>query len=190
VEQIIRSLSCKADAPILGRSFQGKAAVRFITFADHRILTATAQELPLESRARLIPEERLEAALLLGDRDTVEGLVREEDAGIAWQRREYLYSQAPARNRQLVQELQSLYRGKCQICLWDPKDKYGESLCHGHHIHWLSRGGEDIRENMVLICPNHHSAIHGCDAHFDYGDMAFEFGNHREALCINHHLVS
>jgi 5-methylcytosine-specific restriction enzyme A len=188
VEQIIRSLSCKAEALILGRSFQGNAAVRLITFEDHHILTKAARDLPLEARARLIPEERLEAALLLGDQDAVEGLVREEDYGIAWQRREYLFRQAPVRNRQLVQELQTLYQGKCQICLWDPRDRYGESLCHGHHIHWLSRGGEDTRENMVLICPNHHSAIHGCDAHFDYRDMAFEFGSPREALRLNHHL--
>ena len=188
VEQIIRSLSCKAEALILGRSFQGNAAVRLITLEDHCILTTAAQDLLLESRARLIPEERLEAALLLGDQDAVEGLVREEDSGIAWQRREYLFRQAPVRNRQLVQELQTLYQGKCQICLWDPRERYRESLCHGHHIHWLSRGGEDTRENMVLICPNHHSAIHGCDAHFDYRDMTFEFGNRREALRINHHL--
>ncbi len=189
VEQIIRSLSCKAEALILGRSFQGNAAVRLITFEDHRILTTVARDIPLEPRARLIPEERLEAAFLLGDQDAVEGLVREEDAGIARQRREYLFRQAPVRNRQLVQELQALYQGKCQICLWDPKDRYGESLCHGHHLHWLSRGGEDIRENMVLICPNHHSAIHGCDAHFDYRDMNFEFGSRREALRINQHLA-
>lgn len=120
----------------------------------------------------------------------MESLVREEEYGITWQRREYLFRQAPARNRQLVQELQELYQGKCQLCLWDPRDIYSESLCHGHHIRWLSRGGEDSKENIVLICPNHHSAIHGCDAPFDYRDFAFEFGAHREQLRINHHLVN
>lgn len=34
--------------------------------------------------------------------------------------------------------------GHCQICRWDPVDKYGEPLCEGHHIQWLSRGGDDI----------------------------------------------
>jgi len=190
VEQIIRSLSCRASAPILGQSFQGNAAVRLITLEDHRILSLVARNLPLEPRARLLPEERLEAALLLGDEEAVEGLVREEEYGIAWQRREYLFRQAPARNRQLVQALQELYRGQCQVCLWDPRDRYGESLCHGHHLHWLSRGGEDSKENIVLICPNHHSAIHGCDAPFDYGELAFDFGNYREPLQVNHHLVN
>jgi len=188
VEQILRNLSCRANAPVLGQSFQGNAAVRLITQEDHRILTAVARNLPLEPRARLLPEERLEAALLLGDEEAVEGLVREEEYGIAWQRRAYLFQQAPTRNKQFVQELQESYQGRCQICLWDPRGRYRESLCHGHHIHWLSRGGKDDMKNMILVCPNHHSAIHGCDAPFDYRDFAFEFSKHREPLQINHHL--
>jgi predicted HNH restriction endonuclease len=83
-----------------------------------------------------------------------------------------------------------MYQGRCQLCLWDPRDKYGESLCHGHHLRWLSRGGEDILGNMILICPNHHSAIHGCDAPFDYRDLAFEFDHHREPLQVNVHIVN
>ena len=101
-EQIIRSLSIKANAPVLGASFQGGAAARTITTADHRILAATARDLPLEPCARILPEERLEAALLLGDRTAVEVLVRREPVGIAEARREYLYRQAPVRGRQLV----------------------------------------------------------------------------------------
>ena len=42
VEQIIRHFSMKADAAILGRSFQGKAAVRPLTPADHQILAGAA----------------------------------------------------------------------------------------------------------------------------------------------------
>lgn len=51
VEQIIRHLLCKADAPVLGQSFQGRAAVRPITLEDHQLLTAAAKDLPLEPRA-------------------------------------------------------------------------------------------------------------------------------------------
>lgn len=190
VDQIIRSLSVHARSDVLGQSFQGYAAVRLINEDDHRILTATAKNLPLEPRARILPEEQLEASLLLNDEEAVQNLLQDEDAGIARQRREYLYRQAPTRNKKLVRELQKMYDGKCQVCLWNPKGVYGEFLCHGHHIHWLSRGGEDTIENMILICPNHHSAIHGCDAPLDYGDMAFEFGNHREPLRLVRHQVS
>ena len=42
---------------------------------------------------------------------------------------------------------------------------------------------------MVLICPNHHAAIHRDDAVFDYADMAFTFGNGlAESLQVNRHL--
>lgn len=189
-EQIIRNLSCKTEAAILGRSFQGHAAVKLITEEDHRLLRAATKDLPLEPRARILPEERLEASLLLGDEQEVKNLVEEENPGVAESRREYLYSQAPVRNRQLVEDLRNLYEGRCQICLWHPRSVYGKHLCHGHHIHWLSRGGEDSKENMVLICPNHHSAIHGCDAQLDYSSMSFNFGNREEPLRLAFHDLS
>jgi 5-methylcytosine-specific restriction enzyme A len=188
IEQIIRNLSCKADAHILGQSFQGKSAVKSITQQDHLILQAAARDLPLEPRARILPEEKLEAALLLQDPLAVENLILKEHAGIAEERRAYLYSQAPSRNHYLVEELQDLYEGQCQICLWHPRQHYGHSLCHGHHIHWLSQGGEDELANMILVCPNHHSAIHRIDAPMDFHDMSFDFGMRREYLQLNLHL--
>src|SRR5690606_36430463 len=102
----------------------------------------------------------------------------------------YLYESVNVqRARRNVEELKKLYDGRCQICLYDPKRRYGHSLCHGHHIQWLARGGADELENMVLVCPNHHSAIHRDDAPFDFRDLAFIFGNSpRESLAINPHL--
>ncbi len=188
IEQVIRHLSVRAGADVLGRSFQGHAAVRAITEEDHRILAEVASDLPLEPRARLVPEERLEAALLLGDEDAMKELLREERPGLAEARREYLFSSAPTRNRELARRLQQMYEGRCQVCRWDPLDAYDCALCQGHHIHWLSRGGEDDITNMALLCPNHHNAVHGVDAQFDYKDMAFVFPTHRETLALNLHL--
>ena len=162
IEQVIRSLSLKTDAVYLGQSFQGHAAVRRIGTADHFTLMAVAKYLALESRAYILPEEKLEAIVLLGDVTAVEKLVRIEPSGIAEKRKEYLFGPAITRNSQLAQKLHDPYEGKCQICLWNPKDKYGHTLCHGHHIQWLSRGGDDELENMALVCPNHHVAIHRC----------------------------
>ena len=68
---LIRSLSVTAKADVLGRSFQGNAAVRAVSEADHLRLLAYADSLPLEPRARLLPEEKLEALLLAGDEDAV-----------------------------------------------------------------------------------------------------------------------
>jgi hypothetical protein len=41
---------------------------------------------------------------------------------------------------------------------------------------------------MILVCPNHHSAIHKIDAPLDFSDMAFDFGVRRERLQLNSHL--
>ena len=67
---------------------------------------------------------------------------------------------------------------------------YGKDLTEAHHLHWLSRGGEDIAENLVLLCPNHHRAVHSCDAPFDYADLAFVFPSHRERLKLNAHIAA
>jgi hypothetical protein len=188
VEQIIRQLSCKTNARILGRSFQGGAAVKPLTIEDHQILVAAAQNLPIEPRARILPEEKLEAGLLLGDSDKISQLIKQEPHGIAEARQKYLYQQAPNRTPQLVANLHALYHGRCQICLWNPVDIYGNTLCHGHHVHWLSRGGEDSMENLMLVCPNHHAAIHKLDAPLDYKDFSFDFRTHREPVQLDYHL--
>lgn len=187
-EDLIRSLSCKTDAKILGRAFQGNAAVRQISQADHNSLLEFSRNLLIEPRARLLPEDKLEAELLLGDTKTVEKFLRTESAGITKKRLQYLYQQAPARNKRLLDKLQLTYKGKCQLCRWAPRDKYGRFLCQGHHLQWLSRGGRDVLSNMVLICPNHHIAVHRCDSPFDFEQFSFLFQNHKEPLRLNLHL--
>jgi 5-methylcytosine-specific restriction protein A len=187
-EHLIRGLSCSAKADLLGRSFQGRSAVRAIAKADHRLLHAFAKSLRLEPRARLIPEEQLEAEIANGSQEDVRQLLEDMPHGIARDRLEYLYTKAPTRSRRFSLALHDLYNGRCQICLWDPCAQYGRPLCQGHHIHWLCRGGDDNLQNMILVCPNHHAAIHRCDASFDFEDMAFVFPNYRGTLRINNHL--
>jgi 5-methylcytosine-specific restriction protein A len=188
IENVIRSLSVKSNAQILGQSFQGYAAVKQISQSDHDVLNSLVKYLPIENRAKILPEDNLEASLIMGDVQGVMELVKNEKPGIAEQRIKYLYSQAPARNKKLVENLHEMYSGKCQICLWDPVNKYGNSLCEGHHIQWLSRGGSDELSNMVLVCPNHHSAIHRTDAPLDYDDLGFDFTTHKEYLNLTDHL--
>lgn len=188
LEHLIRTLSIKAKASILGRAFQGLAAVRQLSIRDHQILSAYSKNLEIENRAKLLPEEQLEALLVNRDNKAVYKLIKSVPAGVSEKRIEYLYSTVPKRNIRLVKELQDIYEGQCQICKWDPRDKYGHFLCEGHHVHWLSRGGEDKMKNLVLVCPNHHSAIHRVDAPFDYGNLTFKFASHSEKIVLNRHL--
>jgi 5-methylcytosine-specific restriction protein A len=189
ISLLIRSLSVTAKADVLGRSFQGNAAVRALSEADHLRLLAYAESLPLEPRARLLPEEKLEALLMAGDEDAVARLLHDEPAGIAEERRRYLTREAVRRDRDLVDHLRELYAGECQICGWAPRTQYGAEICEAHHVRWLSRGGDDALSNLVLICPNHHRAIHRCDAPFDFEHSAFVFPNVTEGLTTVHHVL-
>ena len=174
---------------MIGSSFQGFAAVRRLTPADHQALVEYARHLPLEPRARLLPEEELEARILLGDPDAVTRPITAEAPGIADERRRYLFEQAPRRNPQHVEELRELDGGMCQLCGWNPKSVYRRNLCEAHHVHGLNRGGHDALHNMVLICPNHHRAIHRTDAPFDWPDASFVFPRNREPVQISHHAL-
>ena len=174
---------------MLGRSFEGRAAVRRLYEADHLALLAYAEPLPGEPRARLLPEERLEALLLAGDDAAVAHLLHDEPAGMAEERRQYLLTQVARRDRALAEQLRELYDGECQICGWAPRRSYGVEICETHHLRWLSRGGSDVIGNLVLLCPNHHRAVHRCDAPFDFGNAAFVFAATREGFrTIRHEL--
>lgn len=186
---LVRNLSVKANADVLGRSFQGAAAVRPLQAADHQMLRDYAAAIPLEPRARLLPEERLEALLLSGDESMVTRLLVDEPAGIADERRRYLMSRVVRRDRELVEELRELYGGRCQICRWSPRGLYAAELCEAHHVRWLSRGGGDALSNLVLICPNHHRAIHRCDAPFDFEVNGFMFPAASEPLALAEHVL-
>jgi 5-methylcytosine-specific restriction enzyme A len=187
-EPVIRSLAVRASGRYLAQSFQGHAAVRAINEADDQVLERFAERLPVIERVAIYPEDELEARLVLGEMATPH--VRREDDASRNSRLTYLYeSLTTTRARRHVEHLQDLYVGRCQVCCYDPRGRYGHPLCHGHHIQWLSRGGDDALENIVLICPNHHAAIHQDDAVFDYRRLTFEFANGLiEPLRLNDHL--
>ena len=128
VEPLIRSLSCGPKADVFGRSFQGRSAVRMLSDADHALLQIYTATLPQEPRARLLPEDDLEQALVTGSAEDVQHLIQHTPNGLARARMEYLYTRAPTRSRKLANDLHELYDGRCQICLWNPCEKYGSNL--------------------------------------------------------------
>jgi len=60
-------------------------------------------------------------------------------------------------------------KGKCMLCSKDApfKDKDGTPFLEGHHIEWLSKGGQDIEKNVVALCPNCHRKMHVLDLEND-----------------------
>lgn len=187
-EELVRHLRVTTRADILAQSFQGHRAVKPLVESDHRLLMEFARDLPVLEQVRIYPEDEFEARLLLGH-DARGAIVRESSTEYGMRLRYLFETVDVTRVRRHVERLQQVYAGQCQICLFDPRDRYGRNLCHGHHIHWLSRGGDDAFENLVLVCPNHHAAVHQDDATFDYEDLAFRFSNGLvEPIELNHHL--
>ncbi len=190
IDQLIRKLSLQVRSDPIGRSFQGPAAVRQLNAADHALLAAAADMLPDEPRAKLIPEDRFEALALAGDADEVLRLLAAESPGMAAERRAYLYGPVVSRARSWARTLRKLYDDRCQLCGWSSRASYETEVCEAHHLHWLSRGGPDEIQNLVLLCPNHHRVVHRVDAVFDYRDQAFVFSKaRREALRVAGHLA-
>lgn len=110
-----------------------------------------------------------------------------ESPAVAAVRRERL-SEAYDRDQSLVRELRRKYQGKCQICDSEPfKGQFG-LISEGHHIQWLCRGGSDSLDNMMLLCPNHHAAVHAADPSFDRTKLEFRFGSKTVPIRLNHHL--
>src|SRR5690606_16795183 len=116
----IRSFDIPTNAPALGASFEGLGAVKWITAHAHEELVRYSENLALEPRARLVPEEQLEALMFAGEKESIDGLIQAESPEVAQARKEYLSQERIRRNRDHVEDLRKRYRGQCQVCRWDP----------------------------------------------------------------------
>lgn len=60
-------------------------------------------------------------------------------------------------------------KGYCDLCCkrgpFD--DKEGRPYLESHHVQWLSRGGKDVIDNIVALCPNCHRKMHILDDPID-----------------------
>lgn len=155
------------------------------------LLAAKTDSLQPEPRAATVPnEDKLESALNADEPSQLQLLLRDEGGGYGYDAKTRI-GKSYERNRQLVSELHRIYKGRCQVTGHDSPLVYGVPTAEAHHIVYRSRGGEDSLENLVLVSPNVHRAIHAADAKFDYRNLAFVFANGRlEPLAINEHLKS
>jgi hypothetical protein len=110
-EALLRTVSGRHSAKVLGMAFQGHAAVRILPDEGHTMLSALARDLPLEPRARLLPEDALEAQVLLGDPAGVVRLIQKEEPGIAEERRKYLYETSVSKTRNCRPSCSGCMRG-------------------------------------------------------------------------------
>jgi hypothetical protein len=93
------------------------------------------------------------------------------------------------RNPELPVLLKELYEYKCQVCgdaFWR---RYDYPYQETHHVIWLSRGGVDHSNNLIVVCPNHHRIIHEVKPKFNRKNNVFIYHNGlEESLLLNKHL--
>ncbi len=102
-------------------------------------------------------------------------------------RREYI-REITLRNRRHVIELKALYGGRCQVGGEAILDGIAGDVTEVHHIDWLTHGGSDTKDNMVVISPNLHAAIHASESSFDWENLAFIINGTEFPLILNKHL--
>jgi|ERR1700722_8367891 len=67
-----------------------------------------------------------------------------------------------ARDPNIAAAVKELAKGICDLC-YSPapfRNPKGEPHLESHHIVWLAKGGDDILENAVALCPNCHRKMH------------------------------
>jgi|LakMenEpi03Aug12_release.lakeMendotaPanAssembly.Ray.scaffolds.fasta_scaffold347269_2 5-methylcytosine-specific restriction protein A len=66
------------------------------------------------------------------------------------------------RNPYVIEFAKRQANGKCHLCNCDApfENNYDEPYLEVHHIEWLSKGGSDIPNNVVALCPNCHRKMH------------------------------
>lgn len=84
------------------------------------------------------------------------------------------------RNHKIVKELKNLYKNKCQICGQTIDLGNGVKYSEVHHIQPLGddHNGIDNKNNMLVLCPNHHKM-------FDLGILAIDPIDCRTLIHIN-----
>lgn len=93
------------------------------------------------------------------------------------------------RNPEIPVILKKLYNHTCQVCGKSFEKTYGAAYSETHHIIWLSRGGVDHSNNLLVVCPDHHRIIHETNPSFDRRELSFKYPNGlRENLRLTSHL--
>nr|VFJ77900.1 MAG: hypothetical protein BECKFW1821C_GA0114237_11477 [Candidatus Kentron sp. FW] len=158
---------------------QACQTIRGLRPSATQLLESFAAILADEPRAKaVVNEERLERALYDQKPTQLDFLLNDASVPYTVQHKNGLL-RSMKRNRQLVSELYELYSGRCQVTGHDSPLLYGVPTVEAHHIVYRVRGGDDALENMVLLSPNLHRAIHAAEARFDYGSLSFVFSNGR-----------
>lgn len=93
-------------------------------------------------------------------------------------------------NRAIGNELKDVYNDKCQVCGKSIGELYGVNISHIHHIEPFINTQNNNVQNLMVLCPNHHSIIHCAKPEFSRSSLTFIYpNNYKEPLLLNKHLL-
>jgi predicted restriction endonuclease len=190
ISNLLLNMRFSTESPIKSKDKIGQSlqTIRTLTPNDSALLLSWSQGLELEKRAYKIANEILLENSYEDGEKAVRETIRQYHSGVSENKKLRLIH-TYTRNRILIKQLQDFYQGRCQLCGFDPILLYDVKACYGHHVIYLSRGGIDELNNLILVCPNHHEVIHNTNAVFDFKDLCYVFANkRREPLILNNHL--
>jgi hypothetical protein len=91
-------------------------------------------------------------------------------------------------DRSIGEDLKSLYDFRCQICGENFGKPYDQRVVEVHHIDQFVRSMNNDYDNLMVICPNHHTVIHRADPFFDRQALKFSYPNGlQEILRLDRH---
>jgi 5-methylcytosine-specific restriction protein A len=91
-------------------------------------------------------------------------------------------------DRSIGEDLKKLYDFRCQICGDNFGESYNQRIVEVHHIIKFVVSMNNDYDNLMVICPNHHSVIHKADPIFDLHALTLTYPNgYNEALKLDRH---
>lgn len=91
-------------------------------------------------------------------------------------------------DRSIGEDLKALYEFRCQICGENFGERYKQQIVEVHHIIQFVHSMNNDYDNLMVICPNHHTVIHKADPVFDRQALRLSYPNgYHEVLKLNRH---
>lgn len=92
-------------------------------------------------------------------------------------------------DRSIGEGLKSLYDYRCQICGENFGKTYEQQVVEVHHIIQFVRSMNNDYDNLMVVCPNHHTVIHKAYPYFDRQSLTLSYPNgYNESLKLDRHL--
>jgi 5-methylcytosine-specific restriction enzyme A len=92
-------------------------------------------------------------------------------------------------DRSIGESLKRVYKYRCQICAENFGKERGVDTAESHHIEAFVKSLNNDSDNLLVVCPNHHTVIHKAQPVFDRQRLRFAYANgFEEKLQLNIHL--